>query len=66
MTPYCEYGEWPATQRMRPMRLARRVEFFSITGPEKLFATGTNRTRRSQPPVGARCLNIVAHLVDAE
>jgi len=54
MTPYPEYCEWPATQRMRPARLARRVEFFSITGPEKPSLTGTNRTWRRQPPAGSR------------
>jgi hypothetical protein len=28
MTPYCEYCEWPATQRMRSAWLARRVGIF--------------------------------------
>jgi hypothetical protein len=28
MTPYSSYCEWPATQWMRPDRLARRVKIF--------------------------------------
>ena len=40
MMPYSEYCEWPATQRMRPTRLARRVKFSSITGSAKPPAHG--------------------------
>jgi hypothetical protein len=40
MTPYCEYCEWPATQRMRPDRLARRVKIYQQRRPEKKTAHG--------------------------
>jgi hypothetical protein len=42
MTPYSEYGEWPATQRMRLSQLARKVEIFQHHRPEKLFAHWDN------------------------
>jgi hypothetical protein len=66
MTPYYEYCEWPATQRMRPTRLARRGKIFSITGPEKPFA----QWDKPNPAQAAACRitlsDIVAHLIDAE
>jgi len=66
MTPYSEYCEWPATQRMRPARLARRGEFFSIPGPEKPFA----HLDKPNPAQAAVCRitlsDFLAHLGDAE
>jgi len=66
MTPYPEYCEWPATQRMRPARLARRVEFFSITGAEKPFAHRDKPNPAQTVACRITLPDIVAHLVDAE
>jgi len=57
MTPYYEYCEWPATQRMRSARLARRVGIFQHHRLRKAPSlTGTNRTPRRRPPAGSRYL----------
>jgi hypothetical protein len=66
MTPYYEYCEWPATQRMRPARLARRVEFLSIPAPEKPFANGDKPNPAQTVACRITLSDIVAHLVDAE
>jgi hypothetical protein len=66
MTPYYEYCEWPATQRMRPARLARRGKFFSITGPEKSFAHRDKSDPAQSAASRITISDIVAHLVDAE
>ncbi len=66
MTPHCEYCEWPATQRMRPPRLARRVKMFQHHRPRKPFAHGDNPDPAQAAASRITISDIVAHLVDAE
>jgi hypothetical protein len=66
MTPYCEYGEWPATQRMRPTWLARRVEIFQHPRPETSFAHGDKPDPAQTAASRITLSDIGAHPADAE
>jgi hypothetical protein len=59
MTPYYEYCEWPATQRLRPTWLARRVKIFQRPRPEKALAHGDN----PKPVQAAACRIMLSDIV---